>query len=161
MRRTDQQLDQLLARGSVGGPAYDRIFEHVVEAVTERRRVRAIARVLVPVTALASVLSALALLGRGPSEPFRSKGHDLDSPVIEIGCARGARPVCHAGDTLMFQVDSSVVSGYLAAYAERVGNSDRHARIWYFPTEGEESPLVSAGPIPVVLERGIRIGAEH
>jgi hypothetical protein len=162
---SDAEIDQILARGRLGGPGYDRVFEGAVRARGGRSGARRAAWVaLIPSAALASALGLWASVGHAPPQPLRSKGGGANvepGPVaIEIGCSAARRAACRAGDTLMFKVDARVASGYLVAYAIRAdgGASDR---IWYFPASDGATPLVRAGEGAVVLDRGIAIGAEH
>jgi hypothetical protein len=60
----------------------------------------------------------------------------------------------------MFSVNTAVASGFLGAYAERLGDSS-HERIWYFPTATSEAPRVSPGEGTVILTEGVRVGPEH
>jgi hypothetical protein len=92
----------------------------------------------------------------------------LAAGAIDIACASsvggpasltGAR-VCRSDDTLMFQLNTAVVSGYLGAYAERIGDPSAQ-RIWYFPSAAGESPRVAPGDRTIVLPDGIALGREH
>jgi hypothetical protein len=158
---SDAELDQILARGRLGGPAYDRIFEGAARGTGRRPARRAAWAALIPGAALASALGVWALVGHAPPQPFRSKGGSGVQPAaVQIGCAAATRAVCRAGDTLMFKVDARVAAGYLAAYAVRAGGG-ANERIWYFPASDGETPFVHAGPDAVVLDRGVAIGPEH
>jgi len=156
----DARLDEALAGGTLGGPHYDEIFERVLarsapKEVAARRRTRwwLLAAALVPAAV------GLVLI-RPKVAPLTPKGPAGAYGVIEIGCGTSGRHVCHPGDTLMFSVNAAVVSGYLGAYAERVGDPVPQ-RIWYFPDPTGGTPVVAAGPKTIVLPEGIRIGAEH
>ena len=60
----------------------------------------------------------------------------------------------------MFSVNAAIASGYLGAYAERLGDPAPE-RIWYFPDPTGRSPQVASGSGTIVLPQGIRIGLEH
>lgn len=163
MKDEEARLDQLLAGGSLGGPRYDEIFERVVPrtAGAEAGRPRRWRRWwLVMSAALVPAAAAWLVLARPKGPPPTPKGAAGLSGAIELGCGVAAGHVCRAGDTLLFSVNSAVASGYLAAYAERIGDPSSE-RIWYFPRTGGRAPLVSAGQATVVLPEGIRIGPEH
>jgi len=157
----DARLDEALAGGTLGGPHYDEIFERVLarsapKEGSARRRTRwwLLATALVPVGAVWLVLV------RPKVTPPTPKGAAGAAGAIEIGCGTSGGHVCHPGDTLMFSVNAAVVSGYLGAYAERVGDPVPQ-RILYFPDPTGGTPVVAAGPTTIVLPEGIRIGAEH
>jgi len=160
-RGADSEFDQLLARGRLSGSQYDRIEERVLERVRPERRQRWWFA-LAPATAAASLLGVW-LLGRNVEAPdaFTAKGGG-DSPrtVIDVGC-EGQRPhVCRLGQTLMFSVGASEARGYLAAYAERVGDPAT-PRIWYFPVRSGAQPRVESAAETRVLGEGVRLGAPH
>jgi hypothetical protein len=60
----------------------------------------------------------------------------------------------------MFVVSPRVPAGYLFAYAQRIDEPDGE-RIWYFPDAAGRSPLVTTGGLTAVLEKGVKVGAEH
>jgi hypothetical protein len=60
----------------------------------------------------------------------------------------------------MLSVNAALVSGFVGAYAQRIGDPARQ-RIWYFPASTGAAPEVTAGSGTVVLSDGILIGPEH
>jgi len=158
------RLDELLARGSLGGPRYDEIFERVMErheasepTPTRKRDVRWL---WVPLAALVPIL-ALWVVPRSSHQPFTSKGAlGPANPAVDISCGPAGGRSCRAGDVLMFTVNAAAVSGYLGAFAERI-DDPQHDRIWYFSDRANEPPLVAPGTATVVVPQGIRIGPDH
>ena len=163
MRNDDLRLDRLLAKGHLGGPEYDRILNNVFEK-THPRPARRAAWILAPVAGLAMAAAAVVLVVARPGrEPFAPKGSAaVVSGALSIGCAPagGGGGVCRVGDTLMFEVNAAVASGYLSAYAERADAAGGD-RIWYFPGPTGTSPRVDRGEGTVVVQEGIRLGPEH
>jgi len=154
-----KDLERLLARGYLSGAQYDEIEGRVIGRTAAPQRL-SLRRVAPAALGAASLAAALALWLRAPSE-FTAKG-GLAGGVgsIDISCNRPNRHQCASGDTLAFIVNSATASGYLGAYAERVGDLKKE-RIWYFPGAGEAGPQVVPGAGTVVLPQGIRIGPEH
>jgi len=157
------ELDEILARGTLGRPRHDEILRRVLRR-TEPPLQRWKRRGLMSVGALGAALGVWALLLRPHEGTFTARGLDqagTASGAIEIGCGPTGQRFCREGSTLMFQVNSAVVSGYLGAYAESLTDPAR-PRIWYFPTStGSPSPQVVAGDRTIVLGQGIKIGPEH
>jgi hypothetical protein len=156
-------LDELLARGTLGGRHYDEIFEKVV-ARTGLKGGRAARRWVKWIFGAGAVLvpavTAWIIIARPQPDRQTAKGEHGMVGALQIGCGRSGDPVCRTGDTLMFSVNAAIVSGYLGAYAERIGDPT-HERIWYYPTFAGHSPAVARGEGTVVLPDGIRIGSEH
>lgn len=160
VRMADSDLDQLLARGRLSGVEYDRIEERVLERVRPEQPKRWWFA-LFPATAAASLLGVW-LVGSGGKvpEPFTAKsGGNAVRTVIDVGC-EGPRPhVCRLGQTLMFSVGANGERGFLAAYAERVGEPTAE-RIWYFSASGL-SPRIEPATETRVLGEGVRLGPPH
>lgn len=162
MTRDDDKLDELLAGGVLSGPQYDDVLERVL-ARTPSAPARARRPLLwIAGGVIASSVAAWLLLARTSNDPFTAKGAGTTQMVdaLQVGCAPAGGRVCHPGDTLMFTVNSALVSGSLGAYAERSGDPARE-RIWYFPTGGGASPTIVPGAGTVAVPEGIQIGPEH
>ena len=158
-RFTNDELDELLARGRLSGNQYDSIEERVLER-TRPERSKRWWFALAPATAAASLLGVWLVARAGSDDGFTEKGGGEPArAAIDVGC-EGPRPhVCRLGETLMFSVGASERPGYLAAYAERV---DVPApRIWYFPARSGGQPRVEPAAATRVLGEGIRLGAPH
>ncbi len=173
LKDDDIELDQLLARGRLSGSEYDQIERSVLER-TAPRRARWLWPTLVPAAALASAFAAWFLVVGGNAAPDsftpRSGGTPLSSPIglLELGCVGGAPGVCRLGDTLLFSLNGNTVSGFMGAYAERVGapaapgfGAPAAPRIWYFPTADGTAPRLDAQSGTVVAPQGVRLGPPH
>jgi hypothetical protein len=155
---TDDELDELLSHDCLSGPKYDQIEERVLDAVTRPRAPRLLGSAVA--CAAAALVVGVAVLASS-SEPFTTKGeYDPSVGAISAACSRPGGSVCSAASTLMFSLDTSRASGYLAAYAEPL-NGSATGRIWYFPNAGGYAPRVPAGEATVVFSEGVRIGPEH
>jgi hypothetical protein len=166
LSKEDVRLDDLLARGSLGGPQYDQILQRVLERTARdgRPRVRRWIRwAVVPGGAFAAAFAVWLAVGQSERGGFAPKGGLASLPAggaLEISCAPSGSRICRLGSTLMVTANTALVSGYLTAYAERAGDP-AHGRIWYFPTASGAAPLVQPGDGTVVVPEGIRIGPEH
>jgi len=161
VKKNDLRLDELLGRGGLGGPEYDRILKMVLARTTPRPAWRT-TWLLAPAAglSLAAVAVALALVRPGGGA-FAPKGDALTaSTALSIGCGPSSSRICRVGDTLMFEVNTAVASGYIGAYAEPAG-APAGQRIWYFPGASGIAPRVDRGPGTVVVPEGIFLGPEH
>ncbi len=162
MKDEDARLDEALAGGTLGGPHYDEIFERIL-ARTASAEVRSRPRWsrwgLFATAALVPAAAAWLVVARPHVSAPTPKGADGVNGAIEVGCGAGGR-VCRQGDTLMFAVNAATATGYLGAYAERIGDAVPE-RIWYFPAANGQAPMVSAAQGTIVLPEGIQIGPEH
>ncbi len=155
MSERDDELDRLLARGRLGGPARDRILEQALaRARASRPRRRARLLWLAPVLAAAA---AIVLWVRVPKDGFRARGGD-GRPLVEATCKGGERARCPRGGTLVFRVDGAAGGGFLSAYATPVAGGEK---IWYFPPAGGESPRLAAAAGPQLVPFGVELGAEQ
>jgi hypothetical protein len=164
LSKEDVQLDELLARGSLGGPKYDEILQRVLDRTAtdvHPRRKRWLTWTLVPGGALAAVCAAWLVCVAPAHRGFVAKGAgETATGALDVGCGPSGGRVCRTGSTLMVTVNTALASGYLGAYAERSGDPS-HARIWYFPTASGSTPVVPPGDRTVVVPEGIQIGPEH
>ena len=172
-RNDDLELNELLAGGQLSGTEYDAIEANVLERVAPRSRSPRVFAVLLPGLGLAAAVALwVSASSRQPHQPsldandaFRAKGGNASGstlPVgsVELGCASRPSGTCRLGDTLMFSINTSVASGYLAAFAQR-GAGARGERIWYFPTAGGDAPRLTPGQGTRVVPQGVRLGAPH
>lgn len=162
MKKEDVLLDEILAKGSLGGPVRDQILQRVLDrnAPPPRRRAsRLAAWIAIPSVA---VFAAWIVFAR-PTGRREFAAKDVATATlgaVDAGCAPSGPRVCRTGETLVFTVNSAVASGYLGAYAERIGDPTRE-RIWYFPNRTGSSPVVDRGTGTIAVRDGIMIGAEH
>lgn len=162
MKDEDARLDEILAGGTLGGPHYDEIFERVLARSAPQEKPARLRKLWWLMAAALVPAAAVWLVLVRPKVPAPTPKGVAGAALgaIEIGCGPSGGHVCHPGDTLMFSVNAAVVSGYLGAYAERVGDPAPE-RIWYFPDPTGRSPQVASGSGTIVLPQGIRIGLEH
>jgi hypothetical protein len=157
-----EQLDPSRADGDLSDREYDAIEQRVLNRVAPPHRAtwkRAFAVVL-PLVGVAAVAVVGFSLGPGASE-FRAKGAvPPTAAAIEVSCGKKGELVCPRGSSLFFTVDSGVTSGYIGAYAQRIGGESA-SRIWYFPDAQGSGPRVEPGRGTVVLPEAIRIAGEH
>jgi hypothetical protein len=157
MKYRDEELQKLLARGRLGGPARERVLERVLtEVAPPRRKGRAW---LVPLAlALSSGVAVLVVMARPrPDDGWGTKGGPGGSAVTLEGRCGESGP-CHPGATLMFSVFGSSRAGFLGAYAEPVGGGER---LWYFSAETGSPPVPASDQATRPAGQGILIGPEH
>jgi hypothetical protein len=140
------RLDRLLARGRLSQPEKERRLAALLRPASGRRR-----RWLW-VTAAAPSLALAALLVWWPrGDGFRAKG-DGGGPSVSASCTGGG---CAVGATLVYRIEGAREPLYLAAWTVGEGG----ARTWHFPSVSGELPRVDAAGTPVLLPRGVRLGA--
>lgn len=159
----DKDLDYLLSRGRLSGPEKERVLDNVLRATAEpigwRRVVRAATHKPLGWLAVATMLAAGVIvpatwvLRQERPSGLRARGPDSAVALFEVGCVGG----CAVGDILVIQVQGLSEPAVLAAWAE----GPQGQRIWYFPADDGEAPLLEATQEPVVVQRGIRLGPEH
>ncbi len=150
MTHDDDELDRLLARGRLGGPARDRILAGALARAAPRRRWPRRILWLAPALAAAAVL----LLWLRPRDGgFRVRGGG--GPSLEVACSDGRAGACPRGGTLVFRVDGAREGGYLAAWATPAAGGER---IWYFPAADGSAPAVAAQAGAQVVPLGARLG---
>lgn len=160
---SDNELDELLGRGTVGAARRDAILDRVLAQVkTERGGVRRrrwpVAGLGVAVAAAAAWLLLVPRWSHTDVPVFRAKGSSTPATTtgMALECVGGQVDACLAGSLLVVRV--SGLRGYVAAWAEPVNGGER---IWYFSADGY-SPLVDGTAAPgAVTSRAARIGAEH
>ncbi len=155
-RRPDD-LDELLARGGLSGPARERTLEAVLE-VARGERSRFWRRLFYFATpAVATVAVGVMLLVRPAAPGFTPKGNP-GAPLLEVACKQSAGPRCPRGGTLLFRVAGATAGGFLSAYAEPASGPGE--RVWYLPAGGEAA-AVQATEAPQLLRLGARLGPEQ
>ncbi len=162
MKEEDDLLDEILAKGALGGPVRDRILRRVLDGTAPTRRagaMRVIGWWAIPcVIAAAGWMVFARPMKRGE---FAAKNiGTLKVGAVDAGCTSSGPRICRSGETLIFTVNSAVASGYLGAYAVRSGDPSGE-RIWYFPNRAGFSPRVERGTGTIAVRDGIVIGSEH
>jgi hypothetical protein len=152
MQRTDKELDRLLARGDLSGPARDRIRERLGLSGAPRRRpiFFKIRTLLAPAAALAVAAAVFIVVRRGDSDAlsFRAKGNSSVPNVVSVLCSNGTT-VCTRPDRFFFRVRPSTAPRWLSAYARKhAAASPSNARIEIFPVHGEPKGY----PLPASAE---------
>jgi hypothetical protein len=154
-KRTDEELDFLLARGKMSGAAHERVLDEVLRRARPRRARWPL--VGLGGAALAAA-AAVALWVRAPQEDaFRAKG-GAAGPSFEAVCLGSGSSRCPVGDTLLFRVANVGSAGYVGAYATKEGSAER---IWYFPDREGAEPEIRAVAEAQVVGRGVTLGPEH
>jgi hypothetical protein len=153
----DADLDALLARGALSGPARDRILDDVLARVSPtpaQRRTKLLMFTVLPAAAafIAVIGGVSKLSGAKHADEFQARG-GVAAARVEAACTGGTMLACPQGSRLVFHASSEVGPGYLAAYAQPIHGGER---IWYFSAESE-SPRVGSGAV----DRAVMLGAEH
>jgi hypothetical protein len=153
----DDELQRLLARGKLSGPARERVLDRVLDQVAPpARKPRAW---LVPlVLALGSGVAILVLVARPHPDDARWGAKGVLGRAVALEARCGDTDVCRPGATLMFSVFGSSTPGFLGAYAQRVEGGER---IWYFSAETESPRVPASDQATQPAGRGIVIGPEH
>jgi hypothetical protein len=159
---SDQELDLLLSRGKVRGPAADEARDKVLDAVAPRHRPRRWPlRFGVPALSVAAVVAivAMRLASWSGDSDFRSKGGSAgDTTLLGVTCSNGTPAACHRGARVSLAFAPGT-RGYVGAYAEPAGGGER---IWYFSREdGEVTLSAPAGGGALLPDRSILLGPEH
>jgi hypothetical protein len=145
MDREPDDLDALLARGRLGGPARERIAQRVMNETAKRRVWPALA---FGTSALAAAAALLLLLRTGP-DALRPKGGDAAGLAVDVVCTTGELHRCPRGGTLAFSIEPSAEPVYLHAWAEG------EERTWYFA--GDDAMRID--PMQRMLGKGVVLDA--
>jgi hypothetical protein len=151
------KIDDLLARGRLGAPRRERIFEEV------HRRVRggpvARSKVLVIAGPLALAAGLLLLLRPEGGAPGAYAPKGSSSAQVEVSCSGGELSHCPHGSKLIFRLDALAASGFLHAFAEPQEKGQE--RVWYYPTAVNAPPRLEPAAEGQILDRAIVVGMEH
>jgi hypothetical protein len=156
MTAEDDRLDELLGRGRLGRPARERILQKVIRGADIARPWYERKFLVWGSPALAAAaLAVLAVMWRPVSDTMRAKG-DARGGSIALGAeCNGEQPNrCAPGDMIVFRVEGTRRSGFLAAYAQAEGSSER---VWFFPLADRSEPSVSPQAEPQVLRQGVKV----
>jgi hypothetical protein len=153
----NEALDNLLARGRLGGRVRESILEQALRSADVipppwyRSRF-----VLWGSPALATVaLAAMALVLRPATrDTIRSKGDPGRAIVVSAECGGPNPTSCTLSDTLLFRVEGVEEQLCLAAYAEPEAGGER---IWFFPLADGTEPFVLGQKEPQVLRQGVNV----
>jgi hypothetical protein len=153
------ELDLLLSRGRLKGPAAERVRERVLDAAAPGRRpLWRPLRVALP-TAVTFAAVAVGLIVPRLEHGQRSKGGPGSGVVAELACAGGRVDHCPPGARLTIALSGVGDRGLqVGAFAEPEGGGER---IWYFSAEDGAAALPD-NPGPTALaSRSIVVGPEH
>jgi hypothetical protein len=152
----DRELDNLLAKGRLSGPARDALWSEIRARTsptpTRLAKILALPRLWPALTLLLVIGPAVALIALQRNH-FTAKGLSTSPISLDIGCNGDCRP----GENLMFAVTGLARPGYFAAYAV----SPRGVRVDYFPSRTEPTPDLGAIPTRQVLARAIVLEGER
>jgi hypothetical protein len=160
-RRSDDDLDALLAHGRLSGAVRDRIFDRVAGEAGAGRRPGIVwgGRWSLGLGALAAA-AAIVLVAipreHAPPDALRAKGEGVPAVTLEVSCPGGTLAACPVGATLLFGAEGTG-EGFLAAYAQPRPAGER---VWYFSADGESPMLRPMGGLQAA-SRAVRLGAEH
>jgi hypothetical protein len=146
--RKSDEIDHLLARGRMGGPAREEVLARVLDAQAPALAPwwrRAFAQYWAPVLAAAAIL-LFAI--RPKDDRFTPKGAPSAGPALSVLCVDACRP----GSTLAFQVEDARAAAYLTAWAEPVAGGER---VWYL--EGTRAPVDALAGMQT-LKQAVRLG---
>jgi hypothetical protein len=151
------KIDDLLARGRLGAPRRERIFEEVHRHVRGGPFARS--RVLVIAGPLALAAGLLLLLRPQAGKPGAYAPKGSSSTQVEVSCSGGELSHCPRGSKLIFRFDALPASGFLHAFAEPLEKGQE--RVWYYPTAVNAPPHLEHAAEGQILNRGIVVGTEH
>jgi len=159
----DSELDLLLSRGRLMGPAAERLRAQVLDAVAPAprplwRRPGVVAPALLSVATAAAIL---VLVPRGITDPgggLRRKGTVESVVAVELTCAGGSPAGCPRGARLSAAFRGAPAAGFVGAFAEPAGGGER---IWYF--SAEDGPAALGPEVSEVRlgSRSVVLGPEH
>jgi hypothetical protein len=165
MSKDQERLERLLARGRLGGPGRERIFERALRtAGVDGGRARGLAWRwrwpirLAPVAL--GVAAAVLLLRPVDQDGFRAKGGGADTPQVEAVCTAPAAGACSQKGKLAIRVQALPADAFLIGYVTPAGADVPEVRRWFSPaSEDEGAPRVEAGEAPRILPRGVPLDA--
>jgi hypothetical protein len=151
------ELDWLLARGRLSGPALERVLERAVSTQRPTQRLKWHLFWFAP-----AVAAGLAIFLVRPWQldgGFRSKGSAGTGAAVRVelvcGDQAGNDVRCARSDSLYFSTAGGTADArFVSAYAEPEGTGER---VWFFPTSSDPSIALESGPERHVLKRGIRL----
>jgi hypothetical protein len=146
----ERHVDRLLARGRLSRPEKERMLAALLPAAPRRRRRWLWVSAAAPALAAAGLLLMVWPRGQPGGDGFRAKG-DGAGPAVTASCASG----CRVGSTLAYRIEGAREPLYLAAWTI----DGKGVRTWHFPSSSGELPRVAAAGAPVLLPRGVRLGA--
>jgi hypothetical protein len=158
----DPDLDALLARGALSGPARERVLGAVLDRVSPVKRrpwMQTAAVTVLPALAAAAILAIVAhrVSWTGPGnagvDDFQARGTASAAPRVDASCTGGPMGACPKGSHLVFRTWPGTQPAFLAAFADPTGGGER---VWYFSAESG-SPQIARG----ALDQSVVIGPEH
>ncbi len=151
-KRTDPELDELLAPDSLSGAEHDRVFDAVLQQVVSQPRAWLVPSALAGLAVtFASVVGFFLLAPRLTDRGFRAKG-GAETLLVEAACVpEGCRP----GARLLVALSNVKQAGYANAYA----TSPSGKTVWYF--SGAEAPMVEASRERRLLAKSVILGQDH
>ncbi len=156
---SDDELDYLLSRGSLGGAQRDRIFDAVAASVRRQpgppaRPARRKPWMIASGAALVAAVACLVVWTRAPvdGDTFRRKGNVGAAPVaVDVLCLHATLAACPRGSLLAFSVAGASSEAFLTAYLQPAGPAPR---TWLLRNERVSAQVVGSGGL---LARGARI----
>jgi len=157
---SDNELDYLLSRGSLGGAQRGRIFDAVAASVGRQpgspldRPVRRKPWMIATGAALIAAVACLVVWMRAPvdGDRFRSKGNGGAAPVaVDVACLHATLAACPRGSLLAFSVAGASTETFLTAYLQPAKPAPR---IWLLRNQRVSAQVTGSGGL---LSRAARI----
>jgi hypothetical protein len=154
--KRQSELDWMLARGRLSGPALERVLERAVSKAHPARRIVRQLSWFAPALAAGVALFVFRPWQRD-APAFRSKGAAGGSFHLELVCGdqSGTDVRCARSESLYFSTaGGSDDARFVSAYADPEGSGER---VWFFPTSSDPSIALDVGPDRHLLRRGVRL----
>jgi len=156
-RRSDSELDALLARGRLSGAEREAVLKRVLRGTTAKqawhRRSYWFAGGL-GIAAGAALFFGVAR-PHDPGDGFRAKG-GAAAPHLTLVCRDGQLNACPHDSKLMFRADGVTGAWYLSAFAENVASGER---AWFAPAESGEATKAAIQAGDTLLDRSVGLSA--
>ena len=158
-RRSDSELDALLARGRLSGAEREAVLKQVLRGTTTKQTWHHRSYWLMAGLGIAAGAALFFGVGRprgdGESDGFRAKG-GVSAPHLTLVCRDGLLTACPHDSKLLFRADGLSGSWFLSAFADNIASGER---AWFAPSESGEATKVAVQPGDALLDRSVELGA--
>jgi hypothetical protein len=161
------RLERLLARGRLGGPARERIFDRALRAAdvggragARRWRWRWRWPIRLAPVAIGIAIAIVLVRPRPTDVGFRTKGAGADAPLVEAICTAPADGGCPRQGKLAIRVQGLSEAAFLTGYVTPAGTDIPETRRWFSPPGAREpAQRVEAGEAARILPQGLPLDA--